>query len=87
MTGIYIATGPCFVCGLVFEFNPERVPALLVDPSTGVPPDVGGTDPAGSVRQPLCSGCVVTVNAAKRQLGRPEIRVLPGAYDGTEELS
>jgi hypothetical protein len=75
-----IALGRCWLCGRSFTFNPDRVPSVPIDPTTGVPPDVGGTDLADAVRQPLCSTCVGIVNERRKATGQDPIYVLPGAY-------
>ena len=66
-SGRTIAYGPCYGCGLLFAFDPDRVTSILVDPHTGRPPNVDKharritPDPAALARAqrlPLCPGCV-----------------------------
>ncbi|MBO0729903.1 MAG: hypothetical protein J2P57_11640 [Acidimicrobiaceae bacterium] len=82
----YLAIGPCWSCRRPFEFNPELVPSVPIDPETGQPPDVdprpGGYERA--VRQPLCRECVDLINRQRRQRGGPEMEILPGAYEALE---
>lgn len=66
-----VAVGPCGLCGRPFAFDPATVPAMRLDPDTGLPPDVGGTDAAAAVAHPLCEGCVAAVEAARAKLGLP----------------
>ena len=82
MKGVLFATGRCYGCGVFFAFDPELVPSIHVDPSTGLPPDIepkaGGYDRA--TRQPLCEACVLAVNLGRRSAGRELIDVPAGAY-------
>jgi hypothetical protein len=76
------AIGTCAVHGGVFAFDPEQVPAVLIDPETGRPPDV---DAAGhhceasqearnrSVARPYCPSCAREINAECRRRGMPAI--------------
>jgi hypothetical protein len=70
-TGKLTLLGDCCGCGLAFEFNHENVPSLLIDRETGLPPDVGGTDPANATREPLCNACVKTANVRRKKAGLP----------------
>jgi hypothetical protein len=81
MPGVMIGLGPCYLHGGLFEFDPDTVVTVLVDPQTGRPPDVGESgepctvDPAAearAVQRPICDPCVETkVNPALRDAGRP----------------
>ncbi|MFI6512916.1 hypothetical protein ACIBCT_35405 [Streptosporangium sp. NPDC050855] len=68
------------VCRKVFDFDPETVNSVLVDPETGLPPD---TDPetrtptrtptpeelARSERMPICPECA---NKMRRRIAREQ---------------
>ena len=77
------AYGPCWSCGRMFTFNPDRVPSIQIDPVTQRPTDLGG-DPARARREPICADCVERANAERRRDGREPIVVLPGAYDASQ---
>lgn len=74
------AFGRCWSCGRSFTFDPDLVPSIPIDPSTNLPSDIGGTDPADAIRQPICADCVSLANADRTANGRPLIDVLEGAY-------
>ena len=44
--GYAIATGTCYTCGALFNFNPVRVPSVRVD----------------GVREPICRACIDRAN-------------------------
>lgn len=71
MTGMELAIGPCFACGVTFSFDPDTVPAIPVDPVTLMPPDIGGTDPARAVNRPLCDVCLPGINQIRAEVGLP----------------
>lgn len=67
------ALGPCGLCGSLFSFHPDTVPSILMDPQTGLPPDVG-PQPGGfgrAVAEPVCPGCVAAFARARDELGLP----------------
>jgi hypothetical protein len=66
--GYAVAFGPCWSCGVVFGFNPARVPSIVVD----------------GEREALCRSCVDRANELRRASDQPLIDVLPGAYDPAE---
>lgn len=68
--GHMLALGPCFTCKQLFEFDPETVPSVPIDPTTGVPPDIGGTDPANAVNQPVCPPCVQDITVKRKAAGK-----------------
>jgi len=68
--GYMIATGNCFGCGRLFDFNPERVPSIR--------------DPRTNEREPICRACVERVNPTREQRGLEPIRVVAGAYEPEE---
>ena len=77
-----LAVDACAVHGGLFAFDPERVPTVLIDPQTGLPPDV---DAAGnwheasreardrSVARPYCPSCARELNAECRRRGDPAV--------------
>jgi hypothetical protein len=77
--GTLMAVGACWLCERTFVFHPELVPSLPIDPITGTTPDQGG-DPHRARWEPLCHGCVLLVNRLRREVGKPELTVPPGAY-------
>lgn len=68
MTGL----APCLLCKQAFMFDPETVNSLPIDPETGLPPDIGDTDPQKAVKMPVCPACVGCVNVSRREQGLPE---------------
>jgi hypothetical protein len=95
MSGYSIVIGGCYSCGRRFGFNPYSVPSLLIDPQTGLPPDVdehGHAQPieahalARSVREPICESCVEIANARHAARDEPLIVVLDGAYEPIEGM-
>lgn len=74
-----IAFGSCYGCKDRFEFDVNQVPSVYVDPGTGLPPDVGGTDPENAKREPLCPSCVEKVNEIQAAKGEgPKWGTPPG---------
>jgi hypothetical protein len=73
----FVASGPCFACKNPFAFDTATVPSIPIDPTTGLPPDMGG-DPVKAVRQPVCPSCVAIVNAQRAAHGMEQI---PTQYD------
>jgi hypothetical protein len=78
---VEVGMAPCYIHGGVFEFNPYKVAAVLVDPVTGAPPDVD-PDPATpsldarvarSVQRFICVPCCQEVN---RHVGYEKIAIL-----------
>jgi len=63
-----IALGPCWACRRVFEYHPDLVQSVLIDPVTGLAPDMGG-DPQRARREPLCPDCCKLANAERRRRG------------------
>ena len=64
-----IAIGPCVACRQVFEFNPVKVPSIVVD----------------GRREPICQACVDEANPTRIQNGLEPIVPLPGAYEPCDE--
>jgi hypothetical protein len=60
-----LATSLCFGCGLMFFYNPMRVPSVVVE----------------GVREPICRWCVDKANVIRKARGMPEIVPLPDAYE------
>lgn len=86
MSGGYVVLGECWSCGRRFTFNPHTVPSIGIDPVTNLPGDIGDSDPARAVRQPICATCIERANEKRAAEGREPIPVLPGAYDFVEGL-
>lgn len=63
--GYLMAMGPCYGCGEVIAFNPERVPSVSID---------------GHLH-PICRECVARINPMREANGLPPVVLLPGAYD------
>lgn len=72
MTEILLGIAPCVSCGVIFAFDPDRVPSLRVNAQRQ-------PDPTGD-RQPVCQGCWDRRQAHRRQQGLPAETLLPGAY-------
>lgn len=60
------AYGPCYSCGINFDFDPESVPSISIDPETNLPPDVNANgeritpDPEAlqrAITKPICPDC------------------------------
>jgi hypothetical protein len=89
LPGVFIATGTCFIHKGIFEFNPDTVVMVSVDPATGRPPDVGADgqpcvpDPeatARAVQEPMCDQCIRELNTT-RAARFPGLAPLPVAGD------
>jgi hypothetical protein len=65
MNGYMLAIGPCWGCGAMFAFNPDRVPSIVVE----------------GERQALCRACVARANRLRASTGAPPIVPLAGAYE------
>jgi len=70
-SGTVFVTGPCYGCGNLFSFHPNKVPSI--------------TPPGGDTPLPVCLSCVERVNPARVKNGLPEIVPLPGAYEPAAE--
>lgn len=81
------ALGPCYVHGGIFEFDPDRVLSVMVDPVTNRPPDVdaeGNTIELSmedfraavdrAVKKPVCPDCVEKLNATRARRGLGPLR-------------
>jgi hypothetical protein len=62
------AIAPCFAHKGPFEFDPEKVTSVPIDPVTGLPPDLGG-DATRAVAQPICPDCCKAINVKRRANG------------------
>lgn len=65
-----ICMGPCFGCGRMFTFHPDKVPSIEVE----------------GVKQPICRACVERVNPVREEHGLAPIVPLPNAYWDEPEL-
>lgn len=88
----YFALGPCYFCGNTFEYDPDRVPIIVIDPQTDLPPDltehgvpvsdeyrVSAAFQAAlerSQRKPICPTDVERLNKARVSRGEAPIRHL-----------
>lgn len=68
MSGQMIAVRPCWVHKGLFMFNPDLVTSVLIDPVTGLSPDLGG-DPGRARREPVCPDCCRTLNPERVRRG------------------
>jgi hypothetical protein len=79
MSGVFRAFGPCYACGNNFDYNPDTVPSVFVDPQTRKPPDVD-PEPGGferAYREPICPRCVAKVNPLRAKAGKALLREGP----------
>lgn len=71
MSGYAVILSPCFRCGGIFTYNPNKVPSVR--------------DQLG-VKQPLCRSCVEIIQALQKEMGLPAWPdPLPGAYEPCPE--
>lgn len=68
--GYAIMQGPCWVCKVIFAFNPLRVPSIR--------------DGQGE-KQPVCRRCIERANLKRRRLGLPPHEIHPSAYSPIDE--
>lgn len=61
---------PCYCCKQPFSFNPNKVPSFK--------------DRQG-VKQPICSHCIVWINAERKRRGLSHAPPLDGAYEPCDE--
>lgn len=80
----YLALGPCFTCGRGTQFNPEKVPSVVICLGCKQPTDIHDEHcprtAETTARMPLCADCVAHANTLRARDGIPLIPVLPGAY-------
>lgn len=77
------AVSPCWACGRIFMFDPERVPSISICRGCNRPPDVHDDDCSRTyeiLKQPLCRDCMGKVNEQRALINQPPVRILPGAY-------
>jgi hypothetical protein len=63
-----VGFAPCYACRRTFAFDVDRVTSVLVDPVSGLAPDLGG-DRARARREPLCPRCCRALNPRRRAAG------------------
>jgi hypothetical protein len=68
--GYAFCTGPCIGCGILFTFNPVKVPSSSA--ITGQ-------------REPICRPCFDRINARRKQMGLAPFPLHPDAYEACEE--
>lgn len=73
--GMFAAIGPCCLCDTRFSFDPDRVVVILMDPVTGLPPDLGG-DPSRAEKLPVCPDCVRKLKQERAKRGLPPLPAL-----------
>lgn len=69
--GVYMFNSPCFVCGRLFSFHPNKVPSIPVKD--------GKPHPEGT-RMPICKECIDTINKMRAENGLPLIPYSIDAY-------
>lgn len=75
---MYLAN--CCVCSATFTLGePERVPSVMVDPVTKLPPDMGG-DPERAKKTPICPPCFVQVERKRVAAGKAPWPSGPGGW-------
>lgn len=62
--------GRCVGCGILFAFNPLRVPSIRIE----------------GEREPICLACVRKANPRRAKNGLAPIVPLPGAYEAEPEM-
>jgi len=67
--GVAIVISPCICCGRLFNYNPHRVPSMVIR----------------GEREPVCQDCIDRANPIREANGLPPIVPLPGAYDAIED--
>ncbi len=69
--GYAFMTGPCFICGSLFMFNPLKVPSVR---------DSNG------VRQQVCQGCIARANVIRKKNGLEPLTYPKDAYTACDEV-
>jgi hypothetical protein len=80
MSSRMVALGSCWGCNRIFEFDVDRVPSVLIDPGTRLPPDQGG-DPGRAQREPICPDCCRAANPSRLAAGLEPLEPLPAEDD------
>jgi hypothetical protein len=60
--------GNCWGCDILFTFNANHVPSMVVD----------------GIREPLCRDCMTRLNAKLVDIGRDPVWIHPDAYEPEE---
>jgi hypothetical protein len=68
--GYVFVMSPCLSCGMVFSYNPMKVPSSSV---------LTGT------REPICAGCFERLNKLRVSKGLEPWTLMPGAYEPCNE--
>ena len=63
-----VVIGECIICGIMFSFNHQHVPSLVVN----------------GVREPVCRDCMNRANAYLESHGREPHWIHPDAYEPEE---
>jgi hypothetical protein len=69
MTTYIHAIARCICCGVIFSFNPDRVPS---------------TKAINGEREPVCERCMTTLNVRRKAQGLEPFAILDGAYEAKE---
>lgn len=77
LMGYALITGPCFVCGRTFGYNPHLVPS--------VPIGADGKPAVGGQRQAICRTCAELANNHRRIAGLELFEVSDEAYGPFDE--
>lgn len=67
--GVVSGYSACIGCGVLFFYNPVKVPSVMVNGS----------------REPICQSCVDRANPRRIANGLEPIVPLPGAYEPADE--
>lgn len=68
--GYAFMTSACCACGVVFSYNPMRVPSVR--------------DSHG-IREPVCKLCIEGANAVRKERGLEPFSIMSGAYEPCDE--
>lgn len=66
MAEVRLFTSPCAVCGLMFSYDPETVPTLLIDLLTG---KMATAKDPGVEYNPVCPSCVAMIQPLWKSAG------------------
>jgi hypothetical protein len=66
--GYMTLIAPCILCGEMFGCNPDLVPSIRVN----------------GQREPVCGGCMKSINQLRRNKGVEPLAIHPLAYESQE---
>jgi hypothetical protein len=64
-----IAIGPCWTCKKQFEFHPDFVASVIIDPATRLPMDHPDAGNGPGEKVPLCPDCCRLINVERANRG------------------